>query len=330
MASLTHTTSTPIPSTAESNLDQEQTGARANQDRQFWIGGLPNDAWLCVLDHLCHHCHPGPVLRPHARFVEAGELPSQTQARLPAGSRDALQAMTLTCSLFRELAQKYIAHCVVRHDVQNPAFLRTMRARPDLAGGVRKISVSSATAERSILGLCTNVQALNYIIPTQLTDSDEFWSTDSPNVPDVKFGDTTLVGKLKRLRELSLLPSLSDMFVDLTRGRLWLETLMKAAPELRTLVLHCFVDFRLSERHGNPPSPDLHIERARFPGYTGLPENKITRLELRSTYFHYHTLEQLLRSLKHLRDFKLSYTRNFNVIVEEDKTARPVDGHDGK
>lgn len=301
--------------------------ARTNQDRTLWVGGLPHEIWLCVLDHLCTHCHPGPALRPGAVFIDLRKLADRTRASLPSDSRGALQAMTLTCRFFRDLAQKYIGHCVHRSDIKKAAFLRTIHARPDLADSVREISVTSVVEERSILGLCTGVQRLNYIIPTQHIDEDE-WSTDSPHWPNVKFGDITLVGKLERLRELSLLPP-ERMVVDLSRGRFWLENLMKAAPGLRTLNLHWFVDFRRSEF--GSPLPPLHIERVRFPDYMGLPENRITKLYLRSTYFRYRALGQLLRNFKHLREFGFVDTGTSRVNVPgQDKTAFPVDGRDSK
>ncbi|POS76526.1 hypothetical protein DHEL01_v205069 [Diaporthe helianthi] len=176
-----------------------------------------------------------------------------------------------------------------------------MHARPDLAGGVREISVGSDTTHRSILGRCTGIQSLNYFIHKRDDDYYEFWrswSSNPPKVPDVKFGDITL-----------------------------------AAPELRRLSLYNFVDFRLSNTLGLyevvavPPDPYDMERPILFPDYVGLPENRITRLDLRRTRFCNRTLEQLLRNFRHLRDFCLTDTSTKTPLRDDDET-RPVDGQD--
>lgn len=133
------------------------------------------------------------------------------------------------------------------------------------------------------------------------------------------------VGSLKELGNLMLKPVSGHKIVDIAHGRLWLENLIRSAPELQSLCCYLFTDFTYSQ-------PNRVIEfpaENESPNYAGLPKNKITSLKLLGTWFRFHSLEKLLGNFKELREFTFSRTNqviNKRFIVDED---RPIDGHDG-
>lgn len=332
MESPNHTALNPIPKTADhaETADHELGNTR----RQNWTGGLPPELWLCVLDQLCPHCHPSPALPPGAVFTELHDVTDWLLGALSYTYTDALLAMSRTCKYLRVLALKYVCH---RFDSPGQGtskvlagFRRNMEDRPDLASGVRELSITSEPYDRSILKLINNIRTLNFFIRPD--DSDRRRTRESLVVPDVNSGDRTIVRQLKQLRTLRIMPQLLYL-VDVARGRLWLENLMKAGPELRSLKLQCFIDgYLITESQGNQsPGAMYSILPDKFPNYSGLPENKITRLDLRRTWIRYHSLEGLLGNFSHLREFKLSQTLRASFqLTTEDKMVRPVDGHDGK
>jgi hypothetical protein len=201
-----------------------------------------------------------------------------------------------------------------------------MGERPDLAHAVREMTVSSAPDHRSILGRLCNIRTLIYIIEPKYRDGK--WADSSTQVPDVAFGDSTLLGELKTLRILRLVPSPHSL-VEVARGRLWLENLMKVAPELESLRCYRFIDGH-TIRAGHDIFA-LYSPQRSFPSYAGLPENMITKLHLRRSWFRYRSLEQLLQSFKHLRKFKFSgMDKTMNQLTYLNSSVRPVDAHDGK
>lgn len=326
MESPDHTALDPIPKTADQEL--------GNTRKQNWIGGLPPELWLCVLDHLCPHCDPSSALPPGAVFTELYDaMISWHRQPLPWSSRYALLAMSRTCKDMGALAQKYVCH---RFDSPGEGtetlarFRRTLEDRPDLASGVREVTVTSEPHDRSILKLVKNIRTLNFVVRPDHFDGR--WIQDSLVAPDINFGDSTIMRELKQLRTLRI-RSQRRYLVDVARGRLWLENLVKAGPELRSLRLEYFVDGYLStDSQGGPGPSDIYsLLRGTFPNYSGLPENKITRLDLRKTWIRYETLEGLLQNFRHLREFKLSHTLRVEFRLNTGhKMVRPVDGHDGK
>lgn len=242
--------------------------------------------------------------------------------------------MSRTCKDMGALAQRYLCH---RFDSPGEGtetlarFRRTMEDRPDLASGVRELTVTSEPHDRSILKLVKNIRTLNFVVRPDHFDGR--WIQDSLVVPDVNFGDGTIVRELKQLRTLRIL-SQRRYLVDAVRGRLWLENLVKAAPALRSLRLEHFIDGYLETDSQGDPGPwgtyDPLLPAA-FLNCSGLPENKITRLDLRRTWFRYDSLEGLLRNFSHLREFKLSHAlRGDFPLNTGHNMVRPVDGHDGK
>lgn len=326
MESPDHTALDPILNTVDHELGDTR--------RPNWIGGLPPELWLCVLDQLCPHCHPSSALPPGAVFVELYDaMVSWHPQPLPCSSRYALLAMSRTCKDLGALAQRYVCH---RFDSPGEGtetltrFRRTMEDRPDLASGVRELTVTSEPYDRSILKLVNNIRTLDFVIRPD--DFDKRWIQESLAVPDIDFGDGTIVRKLKQLRTLRIRPQ-RRYLVDVARGRLWLENIVKAEPELRSLRLEYFTDgYLMTDSQGDPgPKGYYPILRATFPNYSGLPENKITRLDLRRTWFRYETLEGLLQNFSHLREFKLSHTLRVDYQLNAGhKMLRPVDGHDGR
>lgn len=213
--------------------------------------------------------------------------------------------MSMVCREMRELAQSYIFHCFDSppRGVLFFLFRYIVTRRPHLAWAVREMTVSSDPYVRDILKNLGNTRTLNFgIHPSYFLKP---WKNGSVPVREV--------GKLNRLHSLRLMPDLNDHLVDVATGRLWLENLMKAAPGLQSLRC-CGFDDRQDLRYA--PQESLN--------YAGLPENKITRLELVHTRFHSASLKQILGSFKELRKFS---------ITQEDcksHTRRPLDAHDGK
>lgn len=320
MESPTHTESSAIPKTADHDVDEAATGTVGDMRRPDWIEGFPTELWLCIFDYLCPHCHPGPARTPGSLFWISHDV-------LLHKSRCHLLAITRTCRWLRDLAQRYVFH---RFDSPGEEtfiyFRRTMHERSDLASAVREMSVSSRFDKRSILGRLSNLRTLNYSIEPNYYDA--IWADNFLDVPNVEFGVSTFVRELKELRNLRLQPSAGHL-VDVPRGRLWLERLMKAAPALQSLCCHGFVDCR-SIQDGQDMSVKYFLQRT-FPHYAGLPENKITKLHLWHSWFRYHSLEQLLQNFKHLRDFHISHTaKAMFQLTNDDRMVRPVDGLDGK
>lgn len=302
MSYLTPATSTLSPSATDARLDK--TDAGADQATIRWMERLPTELWLCILDQLCPHCCPGPVLKRGATFKESRDT-FLSPDHLPSGSRRDLLAMTMVCRKMRGLAQRYIFHCFDSPPRGVPFFLfrDLVLCRPHLAWGVREMTVSSNPYIRDILKDLGNTRTLNFgIYPSYFLKP---WNNGS--VPDRQ------VGKLNRLRSLRLMPDSGRHLVHVDKGRLWLENLMKAAPGLRSLRC-CRFDDRQDIRYA--PQGSLN--------YAGLPENKITKLELVHTRFQFESLKRLLGSFKELREFS---------ITQEDFTSltrRPLDAHDGK
>lgn len=318
MASHARTTSSPNPQTEDPHFDMTHVGADRGTSHQRWVGGLPPDIWLCILDQLCPHCRPGPALKPGVEFTEHTDG-SMIPGPLPRRSRRDLLSMTMTCRAFRDLAQSYVFH---RYDRPSGyLFLRlrqTVARRPDLARGVREIAASSDIYSRPILARLGNLRTLNFGIRPFL--SSALWNARS--LPE----RLVPAGSLEKLANLMLKPGSTERIVDTAHGRHWLENLMHAAPVLRSLCCYRFTEFTYS-----PPVPDIVFPaKDAAPNYAGLPENKITSLNLLQTWFRFHSLEKLLSSFHELREFKISRTNREVKSVIQNENVRPVDGHDGK
>lgn len=315
MASHAYTTSSPKPQTEDSHFDMTHAGADRGTSHQRWVGGLPPDIWLCILDQLCPHCRPGPALKPGVEFTERTNG-SMIPGPLPTRSRRDLLSMTMTCRTLRDLAQSYVFHCCDRpSDYLLLKLRRTVARRPDLARGVRKIAASSDICSRPILARLGNLRTLNFGI--RPFPSSALWKARS--LPE----RLVPAGSLEKLENLMLMPMSSEI-VDTAHGRHWLENLMHAAPELRNLCYYRFTDFEYSFTDDIVfPAEDA------TPNYAGLPENKITSLNLLQTWFRFHSLEKLLSNFKELREFKISRINQEVKTVIQNENVRPVDGHDG-
>lgn len=302
MGYLTPTTSTPSHSAKDARLDK--TDASADQATIRWMEKLPTELWLCILEQLCPHCCPGPVLKRGVTFKKSRDT-FLSPEHLPSGSKRDLLAMSMVSREMRGLAQRYIFHCFDSPPKLDTffRFRSSIIGRPDLAWEVRKMTVSSNPYIRSVLKDLGNIRTMNFGIHTSYFLGQ--WNNGSVPV--------RAVSKLDRLRSLRLMPHLGDHLVDVATGRLWLENLMKAAPGLRSLRC-CRFDDRQDVRYA--PQSSLN--------YAGLPENKITKLELVHTRFQFKSLKQLLGSFKELREFS---------ITQEDSTSltrRPLDARGGK
>lgn len=239
MESLAHTTSSPTPQTEDRHFDMTHVGADRGTSQQRWVGGLPPEIWLCILDQLCPHCHPGPVLKPGVEFTERTTYWSMIPEPLPPRSRLDLLSVTMTCRAFRDLAQSYVFHCCDRpKGFQFLCLRQTVARRPDLARGVKEIAVSSDLSQRPILAHLGNLRTLNFgIRPFQ---SSALWNARS--LPE----RLVPAGSLERLENLMLKPVSGHRVVDIAHGRHWLENLMQAAPETRSLCCYRFTDFTYS------------------------------------------------------------------------------------
>ncbi|KAG6354718.1 hypothetical protein INS49_004736 [Diaporthe citri] len=315
MASLAHTTSSPKPQTEDRHFDMTRAGGDRGTSEHRWVGGLPPEIWLCILDQLCPHCRPSPVLKPGVQFSDRPEW-SMIPGPLRPRSRRDLLSMTMTCRALRDLAQNYVFHCYDRpNGLLFLSFRETVTRRPDLARRVKEIAVSSDTYQRWILAQLSNVRTLNFGIRPFLTLAHYEDSVTKRLVP---------VDCLPKLGNITLKPVSGHQIVDIAHGRVWLENLMPAAPKLRSLCCYRFTDFTYS-------SPNLDIvfpAKNTSPNYAGLPKNKITSLNLLQTWFRFHSLGKLLGNFKNLREFKLSRINKAVNSVIVDETERPVDGHD--
>lgn len=316
MGSVLSTTRAPSPQAEDRQSNKTHAGIDQDTSRQNCIGGLPREIWLCILDHMCPHCYTGPPLKPGVEFRECYET-DVTPDPLPYRARRDLLSMTMTCKGFRNLAQVYVFHCFdLPRGNFSYLFQRTVVCRPDLAMAVREMSVSSDPPRRINLTPLGNMQALNF----ELNNA----------IPILNQQDETpfrgLVGRTESLRHLALMPAPRYRLMDAAKGRLWLENLMSAAPNLRSLRCHLLTDISYGP-HGRgmvfPPQDAL-------PSFAELPENKITRLELLRTWLRFHSLEQLVQAFKDLREFRISQIKLSSARDNRDKMRRPVDAHDGK
>lgn len=282
------------------------------------IGGFPPEVWVCIMRHQCPHCYLDPPLKSGVVFEDSCPW-SMRPELMPTGYSRDLQSMTMTCRGFRNLAQIYVFHCFdSRIQEKFELFRTTITRRPDLAKAVRDMTVSSNWLHRCILTQLREINRLHFRIH------------NFPISRALKTGSSrrTLVGKLKYLRHLTIMPVYDGTVVDIAKGRLWLENLMDAAPGLERL--RCF---RLTDFSLNPHGERFHFPPKNSPlNYARLPENKLIGLELLDTWFSFHSLEQLLRNFEELREFRHSSTKvvDFDrVAVFDDEIMRPVDGHDG-
>lgn len=317
MGSVLSTTRIPSPQAEDGQSDKTHAGTDQDTSRQNWIGGLPREIWLRIFDHMCPHCYTGPPLKPGVEFRESFDV-DKTPIPLPYRARRDLLSMTMTCRGLRNLAQGHLFHCCdsPRGNISS-FFQRTVDCRPDLAMAVREISVSSDLTRRIILPHLGNIRALNFEVNVAIP----IWQQKDKTPPF-----RGLVGRRESLRHLALMPAPSYRIMDAARGRLWLENLMFAAPNLQSLRCHLLTDISYRP-HGRglvfPPQDALR-------SFAELPENKITRLELLRTWFRFHSLEQLLQAFKDLREFRISHTKLNEAEDTRDKMRRPVDAYDGK
>ncbi|KAL1860335.1 hypothetical protein Daus18300_009248 [Diaporthe australafricana] len=96
---------------------------------------------------------------------------------------------------------------------------------------------------------------------------------------------------------------------------------MKAAPELQSLSLRRFVDSHTYGTHTSLAS--IHPAH-----YVGLPENKITKLDLQQSWFRFQSLKQLLSNFPNLRQFRLTGLSFVPWDVPDDITVRAADSHE--
>lgn len=317
MASLALTTSSPKPQTGDRHFDMTHASADRPTSQQRWVGGLPPDIWLCILDQLCPHCRPGPVLKPGVVFTER-RSGSVIPGPLPQRSRLDLLSMTMTCRTLRNLAQSYLFHCCDRPSGYSFLRLRrTVARRPDLARVIKEIAVPSHLYQRCFLARLSNVRTLDFGIQPFLSSGQ--WKGISP---------TNILGRvgcLEKLGDLILKPFSDYRIVDTAHGRLWLESLMHAAPELRSLRCYRFTDFSFDLTTQDIVFPAKNAS----PNYARLPKNKITSLRLLYTWFRFQSLQKLLGNFKELREFKLTRINQAFRSTYRDEKVRPVDGHDG-
>lgn len=319
MGSVLSTTRAPSPEAEERQSDKTHAGTDQDTSRQNCIGGLPPEIWMCIFDHMCPHCYTGPPLKPGVEFREFRDV-DETPIPLPNRARRDLVSMTMTCRGLRNLAQGHLFHCCdsPTGDISS-FFQRTVDRRPDLAMAVREISVSSDLSRRTILPHLGNIRTLNF----EINNASPIWQQKDETPPF-----RGLVDRRESLRHLALLPAPAPphRVINAARGRLWLENLMFAAPNLQSLRCHLLTDISFCP-HGRglvfPPQDALR-------SFAELPENQITRLELLRTWLRFHSLEQLLQAFKDLRELRISHTALGEARDSGDKMRRPVDAYDGK
>lgn len=281
---------------------------------------MPPELWLCVIDHLCPHCQPGSACKPGITFVEQRIFRDKPKI-LPLNTRSDLLSISRSCRELRDLAQSHLFHVFDRErEHAFSSFRDTIEStsRLNLRTAVREMIVSSDPGRRGILQYVSNLRKLTYRIGSR----SGRWTYERRD-QDVLFGNETLVGKLENLRELVLFPRHGEYCVHVSRGRLWLQALMKAAPEMRSLGLRRFVDSHTYGRRTQLSSTDPA-------NYAGLPQNKITKLDLQESWFPYHSLEQLLSNLPNLRYFRLAGTSYMPWEIPDDMTLRVADSHESK
>lgn len=317
MGSVLSTTRIPSPQAEDGLSDKTHAGTDQDTSSQNWIGGLPRDIWLLVFDHMCPHCYTGPPLKPGVEFRESFDV-DKTPIPLPYRARRDLLSMTMTCRGLRNLAQGHLFHCCdsPRENISS-FFQRTVDCRSDLAMAVREMSVSSDLPRRIILPHLGNIRTLNF----EINNAIPIWQQKDKTPPF-----RGLVGTRESLRHLALMPAPSYRIMNATRGRLWLENLMYAAPNLQSLRCHLLTDIWYDPYGRGLEFPPQDALRS----FAELPENKITRLELLRTWLRFHSLEQLLQAFKDLREFRISHTKLSPVRDSGDKMSRPVDAYDGK
>lgn len=313
MATLAHTRASPEPRPKDCDFGTPHAAADQNARMNLWVGGLPTEIWLCVLDHLCPHCHAGPVLKPGFVFEESYDTDITPQP-LPVESRRDLISMTMTCRGFRDLAQNYVFHCFDSSRRQEfSLFRRTVIHRPDLARGVKEMALSSALSHRTILRHLGNIRTLNF----RVTDVEI--SEHQKDKPENK----RFVGDLKNLRHLMLMPTYSSRTVDLAMARRWLERVIMAAPGLQSLRSYRLTDFPYSLHPGALKAPPQHTSPR-------LPENRVTKLEFLRPRLGFQPLKQLLHNFGNLQEFRLMRTTYIAFKDTEGKTIRSLDAQDGK
>ncbi|KAK2606825.1 hypothetical protein N8I77_005550 [Diaporthe amygdali] len=295
-----------------------QWGAFPGKENLEFFEQLPIELWLCILDYLCPHCLASLAHTPGISLVEDHNGIAKP---LLLKSRGDLLSVNLTCQFFRSLAQKYLFYCFDREtDNIFSRFRRSVEpagGRPDLSGAVKEMTVSSNPGRRGILEHLPHIRTLKF----RIDHGDGQW-TDDYRGQDVLFGNNTLTDKLQRLQKLILLPTEMHRSVHISRGRLWLEALMKAGPELQSLSIRRFVDFSHDADGLIIPAPN------NSPKYLKLPENKVTKLELWRSWFRYNSLKDLLSNFQALREFRLADMDYLNGRIVDDDMVRPVDGYD--
>lgn len=316
MASPGKTRPSPEPQPEDCQIDTTHAGADQDTSMHRWIAGLPPEIWLCVLDHLCPHCHAGPVLKPGV-VVEESYDTDTTPGTLPFGSRRDLMSMSMTCKGFRYLAQSFVFHCFDSLKLGTFfLFRRTVKDRPDLARGVREMAVDSSSLHRDILTYLSNIRTLNFRV-----SNVHIW----PHRKDVS-ATQRFVGDLGNLRHLVLMPTCSSRMVNLAMARCWLGSMMSAAPRLRSLRCHQLTVSPYSPHsRGLPPTP-----QNAFPNPAPLPANRITRIEFIEPWLGFQSLKHLLREFPDLQEFRFIRTQYANSQDINNRTWRSVDARAGK